>query len=201
MRLRLGSARQWHWISSAIGLAGLLFFATTGITLNHSGQLESPLEVRQQEWQLPETLHARLQQQVQQESPETLPEGLQLWLEQQLAISLAEVTPEWTDEGLSLELRLSPRTGLSLRIDAETGKAFGEFATQGWVSFFNDLHTNNHNSVAWSWFIDGFAISCIFFCLSGLLLLKRQAYGRPTTWPFVGLGLLIPLVLLLFFLH
>jgi len=32
---------QWHWITSAVCLVGMLLFAFTGITLNHSGSLES----------------------------------------------------------------------------------------------------------------------------------------------------------------
>ena len=28
---------QWHWISSAISLIGLILFAITGFTLNHAG--------------------------------------------------------------------------------------------------------------------------------------------------------------------
>src|SRR5690606_6670340 len=39
--------RQWHWISSAICLVGMLGFAVTGITLNHAGAIESaPVTVR-----------------------------------------------------------------------------------------------------------------------------------------------------------
>ncbi|NIV36045.1 MAG: hypothetical protein GWN58_43325, partial [Anaerolineae bacterium] len=37
MRLWLGTLRQWHWISSALCLVGMLLFSVTGITLNHAG--------------------------------------------------------------------------------------------------------------------------------------------------------------------
>ena len=33
--------RQWHWISAAVCLIGMLLFAITGITLNHASQIES----------------------------------------------------------------------------------------------------------------------------------------------------------------
>ena len=40
---------QWHWISSAICLIGMLLFAVTGFTLNHAAQIEaSPSVVTQQ---------------------------------------------------------------------------------------------------------------------------------------------------------
>ncbi|MFP3740784.1 PepSY-associated TM helix domain-containing protein, partial [Burkholderia sp. SIMBA_019] len=32
---------QWHWISSAICLIGMMLFAITGFTLNHAGQIEA----------------------------------------------------------------------------------------------------------------------------------------------------------------
>lgn len=196
MRLRSGSVRQWHWISSAIGLTGLLFFAVTGVTLNHSGQLESPADTQNAEWQLPAPLLEQLK--AQPEDADTLPIEVQHWLGQILDLPV-QVLEQATD--YSLELELSPRTQMSIQIDLETGQVFSETTTQGWVSFFNDLHTNRHGSLAWSWFIDFFAASCIIFSLSGLLLLKRQASGRTTTWPLVGLGLVIPVVLTVFFLH
>lgn len=45
MRLWLGTLRQWHWISSALCLVGMLLFSVTGITLNHAGQIESKPQV------------------------------------------------------------------------------------------------------------------------------------------------------------
>ena len=37
----LRQMRQWHWISAAVCLIGMLLFAVTGITLNHSGTIEA----------------------------------------------------------------------------------------------------------------------------------------------------------------
>jgi hypothetical protein len=55
--------------------------------------------------------------------------------------------------------------------------------------------------LAWSLFIDLFAIACIVFSVTGVLLLKLHAANRPATWPVVGLGLLIPVLLILLFIH
>src|SRR5690606_37271047 len=44
---------QWHWISSAICLAGMLLFAATGITLNHAARIEASPEVSHWSGQLP----------------------------------------------------------------------------------------------------------------------------------------------------
>ncbi len=37
----LRQMRQWHWISAAVCLIGMLLFAVTGITLNHAGKIEA----------------------------------------------------------------------------------------------------------------------------------------------------------------
>ena len=36
-----GSLRQWHWISSALCLVGMILFAFTGITLNHAADIKA----------------------------------------------------------------------------------------------------------------------------------------------------------------
>lgn len=41
----------------------------------------------------------------------------------------------------------------------------------------------------------------MIFSLTGLLLLQRQAAFRPSTWTLTGLGLLLPLLIVLLFAH
>ena len=57
------------------------------------------------------------------------------------------------------------------------------------------------SGVVWFWFIDVFAVACVIFAVTGLALLWLHARGRPSTWPIVGLGLLIPVVIALLFIH
>ena len=54
---------------------------------------------------------------------------------------------------------------------------------------------------AWFWFIDVFAVACIVFTVTGLLLLQLHARHRPSTWPLVATSLLVPLILALFLIH
>jgi len=193
MRLRVGSLRQWHWISSALGLVGILFFAGTGITLNHAEQLESKPSVVTRQLQLPSGLVAQ---------PDTELSGeLVTWMENELGISLlAAQRQEWTDAELRIDLQ-TLKGEASIVLDAASGVLRYEQTDQGWVAFLNNLHTNRHASLAWSWFIDVFAATCLFFSLSGLLILKRHASGRLSTWPLIGLGLITPLLLVVFFFH
>lgn len=76
-----------------------------------------------------------------------------------------------------------------------------EDTDRGWIAYFNDLHKGRHTGVAWSWFIDVFAGVCVLFSLTGLLLLQRQVSSRPATWPLTGLGLLVPVLLMLLLIH
>ena len=52
-RLIPGSLRQWHWISSALCLIGMLGFAITGITLNHAGVIPAVPQVTSVETTVP----------------------------------------------------------------------------------------------------------------------------------------------------
>lgn len=195
--LWLGTLRQWHWISSALCLAGMLLFAVTGITLNHAAQIESRAQVENRTAQLPEALHAALRAEI----PEAgLPGALQDWLEDELDIRLAGRVAEWSDGELYIGL---PRPGGDawLSLDLESGALEYESTDRGWIAYFNDLHKGRHTGAAWSAFIDLFAAVCVVFSLSGLLLLQRQAQARPTTWPLTGLGLLLPVLLALLFIH
>ncbi|MCQ4288700.1 PepSY-associated TM helix domain-containing protein [Pseudomonas stutzeri] len=197
MHLWLGTLRQWHWISSALCLVGMLLFAATGITLNHAAQIEAQPRVTERQAELPQALQSQLLSQ----TPEAgLPDALRQWLESELSIDLSDRDAEWSDGELYIAL---PRPGGDawLSLTLENGELLYESTDRGWISYLNDLHKGRNTGTAWSWFIDIFAAACVVFSLTGLLLLQRHASGRPTTWPLVGAGLVIPLLLALLFIH
>lgn len=197
MHLWLGTLRQWHWISSALCLVGMLLFAATGITLNHAAQIEAQPRVTERQAELPQALQSQLLSQ----TPEAgLPDALRQWLESELSIDLSDRNAEWSDGELYIAL---PRPGGDawLSLTLENGELLYESTDRGWISYLNDLHKGRNTGTAWSWFIDIFAAACVVFSLTGLLLLQRHASGRPTTWPLVGAGLVIPLLLALLFIH
>ena len=107
---------------------------------------------------------------------------------------------EWSDEEVYVALP-GPGRDAWIAIDRATGAVTSELTDRGWVSYLNDLHKGRNTGSAWFWFIDIFATACIIFTISGLLLLQLHARHRPTTWPIVGLGLAVPLVIALLFIH
>lgn len=198
MRLYLGSLRQWHWISSAVCLVGMLLFALTGITLNHAAQIQTEPNILTVEASLPPAVLAQIVIPDQDKAP--LPAALKDWLRTDHNIVVHAQRAEWSDDEIYLSL---PRPGGDawLSIDLASGDMLYERTDRGWVSYFNDLHKGRNTGTAWSWFIDIFSVACIIFCVTGLLLLVRYADTRPSTWPLVGLGVLVPLILIILFIH
>jgi len=122
------------------------------------------------------------------------------WLAGSLDIALDAREAEWSADEVYLSL---PRPGGDawLRIDLETGGVEYERTDRGWISYLNDLHKGRHAGVAWSWFIDIFSVACLVFSISGLLILKFHATNRPSTWPLVAAGLVLPALLALLLVH
>ncbi|WP_222909364.1 PepSY-associated TM helix domain-containing protein [Pseudomonas sp. DNDY-54] len=197
MHVWLGTLRQWHWISSALCLVGMLLFAVTGITLNHAAQIEARPDIVERQARLPASLQEKL---LATQPSEGLPAELEGWLESELKLELAGREAEWSDGELYVAL---PRPGGDawLSLDLNSGELLFEATDRGWIAYLNDLHKGRNTGGAWSWFIDIFAGVCVLFSITGLLLLQRHASGRPTTWPLVGAGLVIPLLLALLFIH
>lgn len=194
----LGTVRQWHWISSAVCLIGMLLFAITGITLNHAAQIQVKPEIETVEVEVPEDLLQQLV--IPEEEKALLPENLSRWLYNEHSIRAEDRLAEWSEDEIYVSL---PRPGGDawLTIDLTNGELFYEKTDRGWISYFNDLHKGRNTGLVWFWFIDVFAVACIIFCVTGLVLLYRHAGSRPTTWPMVGLGLVIPLLLAILFIH
>jgi hypothetical protein len=196
----LKTLHQWHWISSALCLLGMLLFSVTGITLNHAGQIEAKPQVTTRTAELPEAERTALAA-LSAEKDTPLPVDVRRWAAKALSVDVpADAAVEWSPEEAYVAL---PRPGGDawLRIDRTSGEAEYELTDRGWVSYFNDLHKGRHTGAAWSWFIDIFAVAALLFSITGLFILKMHAANRPTTWPIVGLGIVIPVVLALLFIH
>ena len=194
---------QWHWISSALCLIGMLLFAVTGFTLNHAGQIEAEPKVVVRNAEAPGPVLAALKARkaaLADQDKGPVPAELANWLQREFDIDAHGREAEWSADELYVPL---PRPGgdawVSVALDS--GETQYELTTRGWISYLNDLHKGRNTGGVWSLFLDLFALACLVFCVTGLFLLKLHAGGRVATWPLVGLGLVAPLLLAILFIH
>lgn len=190
---------RWHWISSAACLIGMLLFASTAITLNNASHIESKPVVSKKSTTVPKKLLNQIKAEPANDKA-ALPKATADWVSDALGIELTDVPGEWSDAEVYLSL---PRPGGDawLVIDRASGEVSYERTDRGWVSYFNDLHKGRNTGTAWSWFLDIFSITALVFCITGLFMLHMHAGNRPATWPLVGLGVVLPLVLVILFIH
>ena len=195
----LKQLHQWHWISAAVSLIGMLLFAITGITLNHAGQIEAEPKVVSRKATLPPELLAVLTKGP-EEGKRPLPVQLEPFLDEAVGADVAGREGEWSADEVYVALA-RPGGDAWVSIDRETGAVEHEKTTRGAISLLNDLHKGRNTGKAWSWFIDIFAVACVIFTITGLILLQFHARARPLTWPLVGLGLVAPILLVILFVH
>ena len=163
--------RVIHSYSSMLVLVLLLFFAITGITLNHpdllysnAGQLSS-----QQVLTIPEQLRYS-------SLPESGPQQAKIaaqfrdWLSQehQLKASVFSYTFEIDDMLLELDFK-RPAGYATVMVDFSTGMAELDMEFGGYLALLNDLHKGRNAGTSWILLIDLTAIACIVFALTGFI--------------------------------
>jgi hypothetical protein len=189
---------RWHWISSAVSLVVLLLFSITGFTLNHAAGIEASPHVERHTATLPDALLKQLAGTGAKSAP--LPAPVAAFVVANTGAPVSGRAGDWSDDEVYVSL---PRPGGDgwVGIDRETGDVQYETTDRGWLAYLNDLHKGRNTGPVWSGFIDVFALACIVFALTGLLLLKMHAGQRGMTWPMVALGFVLPVVLALLFIH
>ena len=193
---------QWHWISAAGCLIGMILFSVTGLTLNHANWVSAKPRVESYTATLPDALRAELQKLAadKADTKGDLPQAAIDWLSAALSIRATGREAEWSEDEIYVSL---PRPGGDAwaTLDLASGEVTHEVTDRGWISYFNDLHKGRNAGPAWSLFIDVFAIAALVFASTGLLLLKMHSTHRPATWPMVGLGLVLPLLIAMLLIH
>ncbi|CAM3219766.1 MULTISPECIES: PepSY-associated TM helix domain-containing protein [Sphingomonas] len=194
----LKQLHTWHWISAAVSLVGMMLFAITGLTLNHAASISASPATIQKSGLLAPGLRPLLAHPEANDAP--LPPRVAEAVERAVDLDAAGRPGEWSDGEVYVAM---PRPGGDawVSIDRASGAITSERTDRGWVSYLNDLHKGRNAGSAWFWFIDAFAVACIVFTLTGLLLLQLHARHRPSTWPLVAVGFLLPAAIAVFFLH
>lgn len=195
----LRQLHTWHWISAAVSLIGMLAFALTGVTLNHADLVPAKPSVTDRTGTLAPSL-LRLLKTTPAASDAPLPRAVADAVEQAVALNPSGRPGDWSDAEVYVAL---PRPGGDawVSVDRATGAIKSEVTRQGVISLLNDLHKGRNTGLAWRLFIDLFAAAATVFTVSGLLLLQFHARHRKKTWPLVALGLAVPLVIAILFIH
>lgn len=192
-----GQLRTWHWISSAICMAGLLLFAITGFTLNHAASIEAEPKTVTRDVSLSPALVSLL---AKAENGVPLKDEMATGLQKETQVNVAGRDVEAADGELTVDLA-GPGIDSYLTVDLASGDATYERIHRGAIAVLNDLHKGRDAGPIWGWFIDIIAIGCILFSLTGLGLLWIHARGRAWTWPLTTVGFVIPIILFLIFVH
>lgn len=176
----------------------MLLFAITGFTLNHAAQIEAQPQVQHLTDRLPAPALKTLAGHPDGNAP--LPARVRDWLQSKYKIETGNRNAEWSADEVYLSLP-GPGSDAWLSIQREDGALEYEHTRRGTLAYLNDLHKGRNAGTAWAWFIDLFALACVVFAVTGLCLLWLHARQRRATWPLVALGLLLPVVLALLFIH
>jgi uncharacterized protein len=195
----LRQLHTWHWISAAVALAGMLMFALTGLTLNHADLIPATPRVVDRSATLAPSL-VRLLKQTPRASDAPMPTPVAEAVASAVGLDPGGRPAEWSDGEVYVAM---PRPGGDawVSVDRASGAIRAETTDQGLIALLNDLHKGRNTGLAWRLFIDLFAAAAIFFTGTGLLLLQLHAKHRRETWPLVGLGLAVPLILFIVFVH
>jgi hypothetical protein len=176
---------------------GLLLFSVTGFTLNHAAQIEAQPKVTKIERQVRQTALAGLAS-VTANVPLTPVQATAI--RGATGIDVRGATVDADEDGIYLTLS-APGVDSTLEISRIDGHATYERTDRGLIAVLNDLHKGRHSGPVWAMFIDLIAIACVVFSATGLGLLWLYARGRRITWPLVALGMVLPFILFLLFVH
>jgi hypothetical protein len=189
--------RQWHWISSAVCLTGLLLFAATGFTLNHAASFEAKPKTTRIEKALPADALNALEK-AQDKAP--LPVAVVQAVQKETGADISAKAAEVSEDEAFIDLA-TPGIDASVTIDRASGDITYERTTRGVIAILNDLHKGRHAGPVWSLFVDVVAFACVLFAITGFGLLWFYEKNRRITWPLILAGVALPVVLYLLFVH
>ncbi len=193
--------RTVHIYISMFVLLIFLFFALTGITLNHpEWQLAAGKSAQSQQLQLPESLQ-RLP--FGEDALENAKAAGQIadWLRTEHQVEGAVFAFNYEPDEQLLELDFKQPAGFAnAQIELTAGAVQLDLEFAGYLTLLNDLHKGRYAGSAWKWLIDIVAVCCLIFAISGFYLLWRQPsrrfWGIQAALTGLGISLLVYLAAL-----
>lgn len=171
--------RWLHIYVSMIVFVVFVFFALTGLTLNHPDwQLTAGQVSETTGFELPVALQGL------EFTPDKLQQAAQAqriaaWLRTDQQVQGAVFAFDYDADEHLLELDFKQPAGFSnAQIELETGVVTLNREFGGYLALLNDLHKGRYAGTAWKWLIDLVAIACLIFAGSGFYLLWRQPARR-----------------------
>lgn len=178
---RFAALVRWlHIYASMLGLAAILFFSVTGITLNHPEWFTSGMgRSVEDEGRMPESL-------LQSDAPGAVDGVDKLEVVERLrrdhGVGGALVDFQIDDYECLVAFK-GPGYSADAFIDREDGRYTLSQNHQGFVGVINDLHKGRDSGPIWSVVIDVSALILTFISLSGLILIFYLKLRRgPGLW-------------------
>ncbi len=173
VRRRTAMVSRWlHIYLSMVSFAIVLFFAVTGLTLNHAEALSHGEKVRE----LSGTLTAK--ELGEKDHPDTLAIVEHIRNADKVHGAVSDLRVE--DDQIGFSFR-GPGYSADTTVDRATGKYTVVETRAGFVAIINDLHKGRDTGKVWSAVIDGSAILLTLVSLTGLLLIfflyKKRTSG------------------------
>jgi hypothetical protein len=173
VRRRTAIVSRWlHIYLSMVSFAVVLFFAVTGLTLNHAEALSHGEKVRELSGSL------SMRELGSKDHPDTLAIVEHIRNTDKVHGAVNDLRVE--DDQISFSFR-GPGYSADTTVDRTTGKYTVVETRAGFVAIINDLHKGRDTGKVWSAVIDGSAILLTLVSLTGLLLIffvyKRRTSG------------------------
>ncbi len=175
VRLRRQTAIVSRWLHiylSMVSFAVVLFFAVTGLTLNHADALSGEPKVREVNGSV------TAKELGPKDHPDTLAIVEHIRNTDKVHGAVSDLRVE--DDQITFSFR-GPGYSADTTVDRTTGKYNIVETRSGLIAVVNDLHKGRDTGKTWAWVIDASAVLLTLVSLTGLLLIffvyKRRTSG------------------------
>lgn len=184
----LAFSRAVHIYLTMLGLAVMLLFGVTGLTINHEEALGgATVRAQEHKGEVPRALlEAR--------------DHLRVVEHLRGALRIRGAMTNFTD--LSDELAISfkePGEVWDISVDKGSGKVTARSETYGKLALLNNLHRGRYTGAAWSWVIDISAVLIVLACVTGFILWLALPRRRQLGIAFLVAGTLATVAVTWFF--
>lgn len=174
MKTEFTRLMRWlHIYLSMFSFAALLFFAITGITLNHTSWIEGQQRAEQVEGNLElRWVHADSSQVNELDVAEYLRN------QHNITAKLTDFVTDETECSISFK---GPGYAADALVDRTTGHYEVVITKSGLIAIMNDLHKGRDSGTTWAWLIDVSAVLMILVSLTGFVMIfflrKKRVSG------------------------